>query len=138
MRKKAALGVDELPAAHPQPGQDGAGRSRPVLVEELVEAIYRVHRGRRYVSPLLAERLVAADAGESGGERELSERELEVLRHLAAGRSPKEIGARLGVSPKTVSTYRARIVAKLGLESTAELVRFAMDQGLLDDPPASA
>jgi DNA-binding NarL/FixJ family response regulator len=100
--------------------------------EELVEAIYRVHRGRRYVSPLLAEQLVAADSKEEGGERDLSDREFEVLRLLAAGLSPKEAGAALGVSPKTVSTYRARVLAKLGLDSTADLVRFALEHGFLD------
>jgi two-component system invasion response regulator UvrY len=105
--------------------------------EELVEAICRVHAGRRYVSPRLAEQLVAAETGGGGADRGLSEREFEVLRHLAGGKSPKEIGALLAVSPKTVSTYRARIVEKLGLETTPALVRFALDNGLLDDPPAS-
>lgn len=64
---------------------------------------------------------------------ELSAREREVLRLLCAGRSLKEIGAELGLSPKTVSTYRSRALQKLGLRSTADLVRYALEHGLTNN-----
>jgi len=99
--------------------------------EELVEAVRRVARGARYVTPSVAE-LLAEDVA---GEREddagvLSDRELEVLRLIGAGRSVKEIAAQLRLSPKTVSTYRTRMLEKLSLKTTADLIRFALARGL--------
>jgi len=102
-------------------------------LEQLVEAIRRIYRGGLYVSPSLAEALagrVARQEPERAHEA-LSDREFQVLRALAQGESLKSIAARLTVSPKTVTTYRRRILGKLGLDSNAELVRYALEHDLL-------
>ena len=102
-------------------------------MEQLIEAIRRVYRGGMYVSPTLGEALAARLGGEAEpGHGTLSDREFQVLRGLAHGESLKSIAARLTVSPKTVTTYRTRILEKLGLGSNADLVRYALEHGLLD------
>lgn len=112
--------------------------SKPDSADHLIEAIRRVHAGRRYVSPTLAEQLAAGVlAGSSGpAHHRLSRRELEVLRLMGTGASMKEIGARIGVHGKTVTTYRTRILQKLGLRTNADLVRYVVTHDLLD--PAAA
>jgi len=101
-------------------------------LEQLAEAIRRVYRGGMYVSPSLGEALAARLGGEVGpAHGALSDREFQVLRALAQGESVKSIAARLALSPKTVTTYRSRILQKLGLSTNAELVRYALEQGLL-------
>ncbi len=100
--------------------------------EELLEAIRRAAAGLRYVSETLAQRLaarLAGDAQRSGAER-LSDRELDVLRRLGSGRTVKEIAAALALSPKTVSTYRERLLQKLSLDSTAQLIKYAIEHDL--------
>jgi two-component system invasion response regulator UvrY len=102
--------------------------------EQLVEAIRKVHRGGRYVSPTLAERLAAdlATAGTQQGRHELlSHREYEVLCLLGSGRTVKEISAELRLSPKTISTYRARLLEKMQATTNADLVRYAAQHGLI-------
>jgi DNA-binding NarL/FixJ family response regulator len=101
--------------------------------EELVAAIRKVHRGGKYVSPALAERLaVGLEIG--GGDaphEQLSDREYDVLCLLGSGRTVKEIAGRLALSPKTVSTYRARVLEKMKLAGNADLVRYAAQHGLI-------
>jgi two-component system invasion response regulator UvrY len=100
---------------------------------DLIEAVHRVATGHRYVTAALAERL-ALDAlgdGDQPAHERLSARELEVLRLLAGGLSLKEIAARLGVSPKTVSTFRARVLEKLGARTNADLIRYALEHHLV-------
>jgi DNA-binding NarL/FixJ family response regulator len=106
---------------------------------DLMEAIERVGTGRRYISPQLAEALAEALAGESAASeaRHLSVRETQTLRMLAEGKAPKEIAGELGVSVKTVSTYRARILDKLGLTTTADLIRYAVAQDMFRPRSAS-
>jgi DNA-binding NarL/FixJ family response regulator len=101
--------------------------------EELTEAIRRVYRGQKYVSSELAERL-AADL--SVGARDvrhevLSDREYEVLCLLGSGRTVKEIAGSLQLSPKTVSTYRTRVLEKMHATTNADLVRYAALHGLI-------
>lgn len=100
--------------------------------EELVAAVRKVHAGGRYLIPTLAEQLAAAlERGfPTGPGAELSAREGQVLRLLGAGKSNKEIAAACRVSPKTVSTYRARILRKLRLRTNADLVRYALENQL--------
>lgn len=100
--------------------------------EQLIEAIRKVYRGGKYVSSTLAERLATGlEAGGTGASHEvLSDREFEVLRALGSGLSVKEVGASLGLSPKTVSTYRARVLEKMQHRSNADLVRYVSDNGL--------
>lgn len=100
---------------------------------ELVEAVRRVAQGRRYVTDALAEQLalgLVTDQPKPPHER-LSNREFEVLRLLAGGASLKEIGARLSVNPKTVSTFRARVLEKLGVKTNADIVRYAIEHHLI-------
>ncbi len=101
--------------------------------EQLVGAVRRVHRGGRYVSPTLAEHLAAElDQGTDGApHHRLSDREFEVLCALGSGQSVKDASEKLGLSPKTVSTYRARLMEKMRVSSTAELVRYAAQYGLI-------
>jgi two-component system, NarL family, response regulator NreC len=102
---------------------------------ELMEAIRAVQRGEAYLYPSATRLLLQAyQQGEraappAGGR--LSEREAEVLRLTAEGYSNSEIGSQLYLSPKTVDTYRQRIMEKLGLHHRAELVRYALSTGLL-------
>jgi DNA-binding NarL/FixJ family response regulator len=101
--------------------------------EELVAAIRKVHRGGKYVSPSLAERLaVGLEIGANDSPHEqLSNREYDVLCLLGSGRTVKEIASRLALSPKTVSTYRARVLEKMKLATNADLVRYAAQHGLI-------
>lgn len=106
--------------------------------DELVRAIRAVAAGGTYVDPVLAGSLLRGatqpfPAGPSALADPLSEREEEVLRRIAWGESNKEIAARLGISTKTVETYKARIADKLGLKSRTEMVRYALQRGWLTE-----
>ncbi len=114
-----------------------AGASGYVLKEaadkEVVAAIRDVAGGGRYVHPALGARLVAAEA-EAKAKAEadpLSEREREVLRLLALGHTNQEIAKMLYISVRTAETHRSHIMQKLRLSTRAELVRYALDEGLL-------
>jgi DNA-binding NarL/FixJ family response regulator len=100
--------------------------------KDVVEAIRTVHAGERYISPMVAD-AVATDppAGKEDRLARLSTREREVLQLLAEGRTGSEIAQRLSLSPKTVETYRARLVEKLGIRDVAGLVRFAIQRGII-------
>lgn len=102
--------------------------------DELIGAIRKAHAGGTYVSAELAERLAREIGGggttEGPAHEALSDRELEVLRLLGQGKSVKEIAAALNLSSKTVSTYRTRLLEKLELTSTAELIRYAVEHDL--------
>jgi two-component system response regulator NreC len=155
-------GIDILPAlrdAHPKgrilvlsmednPGYVrkalAAGASGYVLKEavhtEVVRAIREVASGRSYLQPELGMRLMNAGAEEQSAEREspLSPREREVLRLLALGHTNPEIAQRLVISVRTAEAHRANIMQKLQLGSRAEIVRYAMSEGLLaSSDPAS-
>jgi DNA-binding NarL/FixJ family response regulator len=102
--------------------------------EAILAAVTRIASGRRYLSDRAQELAIARLAGGPSGaapHTTLSSRELEVLLELARGRRVKEIAADLGISFKTVSTYRTRILEKLDLESNVELALYARDHGLL-------
>lgn len=102
--------------------------------EFLVEAVRKVMTGRLYVTPSLAESLAAGLTHDEQAPHEtLSDREFAVLKAIGAGRSMKEVAGSLGISPKTVSTYRLRILEKLGAKSNAELVRYALKHGLVEE-----
>jgi two-component system response regulator NreC len=115
-----------------------AGASGYVLKEaadsELIAAIREVASGRRYVNPSLGARLVSAeaDAKEAAEADPLSEREREVLRLLALGHTNQEIAKQLYISVRTAETHRAHIMQKLRLSTRAELVRYALERGLLE------
>jgi two-component system, NarL family, response regulator NreC len=104
--------------------------------EDLIQAIRMVAGGGVYLDPALASHVVAgyvrvpSKASEFFG-AELSEREAEVVQRIAHGHSNKEIASQLNLSVKTVETYRARAMEKLGLESRSALVRYALERGWL-------
>ena len=101
----------------------------------LIEAIHTVAAGGMYLDPSVAGRVVEGYVRPPRAEAtsELSPREEDVLRILAQGYSNKEIGARLEISIKTVETYKARAMEKLGLGSRVDLVRYALQRGWLAD-----
>jgi two-component system response regulator NreC len=98
---------------------------------ELVDAVRSVAEGRRYLQPALGAQLATAGLP-AGGSTVLREDELEVLRLLALGHTNAEVARLLGVSLRTVESRRARLFAKLGLRTRAELVRYAADIGVLN------
>jgi DNA-binding NarL/FixJ family response regulator len=97
--------------------------------EQLVVAIRKIAAGGVHISEAAAAGLVAA---QQTPHQALSDREFEVLRLLATGLSPTDIGERLHLSVKTVSTHKANMLEKLGLGSTAELVRYALEHKILE------
>jgi two-component system, NarL family, response regulator NreC len=116
-----------------------AGASGYVLKEaadeEVVAAVRAIADGRSYVHPALGARLVAAEAQERAAAEAdpLSDREREVLRLLALGHTNQEIAKMLYISVRTAETHRAHIMQKLRLETRAELVRYALSHGLLEE-----
>jgi DNA-binding NarL/FixJ family response regulator len=101
--------------------------------EELISAIRTVASGKKYISPSLAQTLASTAGGAATGllHEILSDREYSVLRLIAAGRTKIKIAEELSVSPKTVSTYRSRLLKKMGLKTDAEIVRYAIENRLL-------
>lgn len=131
--------------AHEDPGYVQllleAGASGFVLkraaAEDLVRAIRAVARGGMYVDPALTKQVVSGRSASPGPgsvrSPQLSTREAEVLRHIAQGASIKETAAALDLGPRTIETYRARGMEKLGLKGRADLIRYAMQRGWLKD-----
>ena len=106
--------------------------TKDVLPDVLAGAVRKVAAGRKHFSAALGDQLVMQlQAGSLAGHHALSKRELEVMRRLAVGQSVGAIGESLFLSPKTISTYRARIFEKIGAQSNAELTRYAMEEGLI-------
>ena len=101
--------------------------------EQLVDAIYRVARGGKYVSDTLAEKLAGlVDLGTLHMRHEqLSDREFEVLRSLGRGLTVKDVAFHMQLSAKTVSTYRTRLLEKMGLATNADLVRYVVEHDLM-------
>ncbi|APV51385.1 DNA-binding response regulator [Betaproteobacteria bacterium GR16-43] len=104
--------------------------------EKLVEAIRTVARGKRYITPevaeALAETLAEGPRGEGASHETLSDREFETLKLIAAGRKLSEIAETMALSPKTVSVYRARLLAKMKLRNNSELTHYAVKHGLVE------
>lgn len=101
--------------------------------EELVAALQKVMRGGRYMTPALAEKIAFAYASPGNAEKPhhtLSERELEVLQLIGAGKSLKEIAAMLSLSVKSVGTYRARVLEKMTMSTNADLIRYVIENNL--------
>jgi len=101
--------------------------------EELVEAIKTVLTGRKYLTPTVAEHLAFAVEADGRVARHelLSDREHHVLRSIAIGKTVSQIAAELSLSVKTISTYRTRLRRKMGLKTTAELIRYALQHHLV-------
>lgn len=107
--------------------------SKDMEAEELLAAIDRVIEGGRYIPPEAAERMLESLDAAPGEDKHvhLSPREDTVMRAIVAGTPMGHIATDMGLSVKTVSTYRTRVFRKLGIESNAELVRYAMRRGLV-------
>lgn len=101
--------------------------------EELVQAVKKILKGGKYVSTSFSERLVEllCDPANTEPHHRLSDREFEVLKLIASGKTVSEIAAQLSLSVKTVSTYRSRILDKLQLSTNAELTRYALQHRLV-------
>lgn len=100
---------------------------------QLVKAIRKVIRGGKYVSPTLAEKLaIDLGANSTNPHESLSNREYQVLCLLASAKTVSEIADELSLSVKTISTYRTRILEKMGLRNNVELARYALKHGLVD------
>jgi DNA-binding NarL/FixJ family response regulator len=108
--------------------------TKDTAVEELVQAIRKIVGGGKYVSVSLAEKLV--EELESGGDKlpheNLSDREFQVMRMLAAGKTRNEIADELSISLSTVNTYRNRILEKMKMQTNADLTRYAIEHGLIE------
>lgn len=102
--------------------------------DHLVEAIRKVARGGKYISPHLAEKLAfnLESLSEKPLHEALSDREFQVLRFIASGKTVKEIGEELSLSVKTISTYRTRILEKMKMRNNAELTHYAIQQKLVE------
>lgn len=107
--------------------------SKEAAPEELIKAIATLRRGRKYISPALAEWLALDVSGHREGlpHERLSEREFQVFCLLSAGRSITEIAESLSRSPTTISTYRSRILRKMGIGTNAGLTQYAIQHALI-------
>lgn len=100
----------------------------------LATAIQKVLNGGRFITPELAEKLVNAidQDSDSPSHDTLSDREFEVLRYIAEGKGVSEIGEILHLSTKTISTYRARLLQKMGLKNNSEIIHYALKNGIIN------
>ena len=107
--------------------------NKTVISSELIKAIHKITAGKKYISESLAENLAygfSLEKSKTDPIELLSKREYEVLSLIASGQTYKDIASKLDLSPKTVSTYRTRILEKLNLTSTAQLLRFAYENNI--------
>lgn len=102
--------------------------------EQLVNAIRQVASGKKYLSPAVAQQLADAisENTEKSPHERITDREYQVLKLIAAGKTLTQIAESLNLGVATVSTYRARLLEKMGLRSTAELIRYGLEHGLAD------
>ncbi|MFA7279959.1 MAG: response regulator transcription factor [Sterolibacterium sp.] len=103
--------------------------------DRLLAAIYKVAGGGRYIDPVVAEQLVfevGNDNGAAPRHEQLTNREFQILKLLANGMGVNQIAAMLSISNKTVSTHKARLMEKMAMKTSAELVRYALNNGLVD------
>jgi len=107
--------------------------NKDMAPDELVNAIHRVLSGKKYITPAVAEKLASAFDfnSEKSGHESLSDREFEVLKMIASGKSVSEIATILSLSITTISTYRARILVKMNLKTNADLIQYAIQHKLV-------
>lgn len=108
--------------------------NKSVISSELTRAITQVSAGKKYISDALSENIeygTSLEKCNTEALETLSKREFEIFSLISVGRTPKEIAAELQISPKTVSTYQSRILEKLNLSNTAQLLRYAIEQGVV-------
>ena len=108
--------------------------TKEIAAQELVSAIRKINDGRKYISKEVAE-LLATDLyheDEKDPHENLSDREFEILKMIARGLTTKAIAAEVKISPKTISTYRSRILAKLDLHNNSDIIHYVIDYNLTD------
>ena len=108
--------------------------TKETAAQELVIAIRKINDGRKYISKEVAE-LLATDlyhAEEKDPHENLSDREFEILKMIARGLTTKTIATKLIISPKTVSTYRCRILEKLNIKNNSDIIHYVIDYNLTD------
>ena len=107
---------------------------------EIVTAIYRVNAGQRYITPDIAQELAlsAVEGTHASPFELLSQRETQVMLMITGGQSPQAIASKLHLSPKTVSTYQARLFLKLGVHNAVELTRLALRYGIIEENAGQA
>lgn len=108
--------------------------SKDAPPEELIKAIQQVKLGKKYITPAIAEKLTSFfddDQPEKAPHENLSDREFDVVKMLATGKSVSEISEHLFLSVTTVSTYRSRILSKMGLKNNAEITLYAIEHKLI-------
>lgn len=107
--------------------------SKDSASDELVKAIHRVLLGKRYISQGIAEKLATSYSGDSDKppQEYLSDREFDVMKLLASGKTISEIAEMLSLSVTTVSTYRARVMTKMNMKTNADLTKFAIENKLI-------
>jgi DNA-binding NarL/FixJ family response regulator len=107
--------------------------NKDIAPKELVNAVQRILQGRKYIQPSVAEKL--ADELDVNVDKPLhellSDREFDVMKQLASGKSVSEIAESLSLSPNTISTYRGRIMEKMNMRANAELTRYALEKRLI-------
>jgi two-component system, NarL family, invasion response regulator UvrY len=108
--------------------------SKDAATEDLAKALRQVLQGRKYISPAVAQ-IIAGDIGREGTDKgsheSLSNREFEIFKLIASGKAVSEIADKLSLSSATISTHRARILAKMNLRTNAELTRYALNNKLI-------
>ncbi|MGH8379009.1 MAG: UvrY/SirA/GacA family response regulator transcription factor [Gammaproteobacteria bacterium] len=109
--------------------------TKDCAAEEIVTAIRQVHAGKRYITATIAQQLALAKVGGNAGSPfdQLSQRETQVMLMITGGQSPQTVADKLHLSPKTVSTYRARLFEKLGVSNAVELTRLALRYGIIEE-----
>ena len=102
--------------------------------EELILAIKTVASGKRYITPSIADRLATyiEDSSQRPPHETLSDREMQILVLIGSGKQVSDIAEELNLSIKTVSTYRSRILLKMGMETNAQLIRYSLQHGLVE------
>ncbi len=108
--------------------------TKSCTTDELITAVRKVAQGKKYITPILAEKIaIDIDSTYNNPIHDLlSDREMEVMCMLARGKSNGDIAIELSLSPKTISTYRERILEKMSLKTTAEIIRYAIKEKLVD------
>ncbi len=106
--------------------------NKETATEELLAAVQKVLSGRKYISAAVAEQLAElSGTGDKPAHELLSDREMQVLQHIASGKTVSEIALEISLSVNTISTYRTRILEKLNLNNNAEVTRYAFDNNLV-------
>ncbi len=105
---------------------------KSIAPDELITAVKRVAQGKKYITSTLAETLAFNINNEKPLYKTLSNREIEIMCLLAEGKSPSEIAEKLSLSVKTISTYRKRILIKMNIKTTSEIIRYAIKAGLVE------